>query len=132
MKTILTFGVFDVLHRGHARLFERAKALGDYLVVAVQADESVLKYKADTQLINSTEERQYMVGCIRYVDKVITYHDVDQDIQHLDFDVFVKGEDQKHAGFQRATQWCEAHGKQVVTLTRTNGISSTIVRNKNK
>ena len=117
-----------MLHIGHMLLFKRAKELGDYLIVAVQDGECILKYKPGTEMIYTTDERLYMVSAIRYVDEVVTYKDVDVDIQHIDFDVFVKGPDQCHAGFQRAVKWCEEHGKEVVTLPRTEGISSTMVR----
>ena len=132
MKKILTFGVYDMLHIGHMLLFKRAKELGDYLIVAVQDGECILKYKPGTEMIYTTDERLYMVSAIRYVDEVVTYKDVDVDIQHIDFDVFVKGPDQCHAGFQRAVKWCEEHGKEVVTLPRTEGISSTMLRKYSK
>ena len=121
-----------MLHIGHMLLFKRAKELGDYLIVAVQDGECILKYKPGTEMIYTTDERLYMVSAIRYVDEVVTYKDVDVDIQNLDFDVFVKGPDQCHAGFQRAVKWCEEHGKEVVTLPRTEGISSTMLRNYSK
>ena len=129
MKKILTFGVYDMLHIGHMLLFKRAKELGDYLIVAVQDGECILKYKPGTEMIYTTDERLYMVSAIRYVDEVVTYKDVDVDIQNIDFDVFVKGPDQCHVGFQRAVKWCEEHGKEVVTLPRTEGISSPMLRN---
>ena len=128
MKRVLTFGVYDMLHIGHMLLFKRAKELGDYLIVAVQDGDFILKYKPGTEMVYDTDERLYMVSTVRYVDEVITYRDVDQDIQNIDFDVFVKGPDQCHAGFQRAVKWCEEHGKEVVTLPRTEGISSTMLR----
>ena len=121
-----------MLHIGHMLLFKRAKELGDYLIVAVQDGECILKYKPGTEMIYTTDERLYMVSTIRYVDEVVTYKDVDADIQNIDFDVFVKGPDQCHAGFQRAVKWCEEHGKEVVTLPRTEGISSTMLRNYSK
>lgn len=132
MKKVLTFGVYDMLHIGHMLLFKRAKALGDYLIVAVQDGDCILKYKPGTEMIYSTDERLYMVSTIRYVDEVVTYRDVDVDIKDIDFDVFAVGEDQKHAGFQRAIQWCRDNGKEVVVLTRTEGISSTMLRDYSK
>ncbi len=132
MKKILTFGVYDMLHIGHMLLFKRAKELGDYLVVAVQDGECILKYKPGTEMIYTTDERLYMVSAIRYVDEVVTYKDVDVDIQNIDFDVFVKGPDQCHAGFQRAVKWCQEHGKEVIELARTEGISSTMLREYSK
>ena len=131
-KTVLTFGVYDMMHIGHILLFKRAKERGDRLVVAVQDGDFILKYKPDTRIIYTTEERLYMVSTIRYVDEVVTYQDVDKDIQHIDFDVLVLGQDQNHPGFQRAIEWCREHGKEVVRLPRTEGISSTLLREYSK
>lgn len=132
MKTILTFGVYDMLHIGHILLFKHAKGLFPNeeckLIVAVQDSDSILKYKPGTKMVYSTEERMFMVSSVRWVDKVVIYNDVDVDIQHIDFDVFAKGPDQQHAGFQRAVAWCEANGKHVVTIPRTEGISSSMLR----
>ncbi|MBR5101454.1 MAG: adenylyltransferase/cytidyltransferase family protein [Bacteroidales bacterium] len=132
MKKVLTVGVFDMLHIGHILLFKRARALGDHLIVAVQEDDCILKYKPGTRMIYTTEEREFMVGAIKYVDEVVTYRDVDVDIQNLDFDVFAKGPDQCHAGFQRAEAWCWEHGKEVVVIPRTENISSTMLKEYSK
>ena len=136
MIRILTFGVYDMLHIGHILLFKHAKELFPEeeceLIVAVQDGDFILKYKPGTNMIYTTEERMYMVSTIRYVDKVVTYQDVDKDIQSIDFDIFVKGPDQIHEGFQRAMEWCEANGKEVVTIPRTEGISSTMLREYSK
>lgn len=132
MKRVLTFGVYDMLHIGHMLLFEHAKELGDELIVAVQDGDFIKKYKPQAEMIYTTDERVYMVGAVRSVDKVITYQDVDVDIQHIDFDIFAKGPDQCHAGFQRAMQWCKENGKEVVEIARTEGISSTMLRNYSK
>lgn len=128
MKKVLTVGVYDLLHIGHVRLFERAKACGDYLIVAVQESDFILKYKPWTKMVYSTEERMCMVGSLKYVDEVITYQDVDRLMELVDFDVFAKGPDQNHEGFQRAVAWCKSHGKEVVVVPRTEGISSTQLR----
>lgn len=132
MKTILTFGVYDMLHIGHILLFKHAKELFPNeecrLVVAVQDGDTILKYKPGTKMVYSTEERLYMVSTIRYVDEVVTYKDVDVDIRNIPFDVFAKGPDQNHAGFQRAVDWCKTNGKEVMVIPRTEGISSTMLR----
>ena len=136
MLKVLTFGVYDMLHIGHILLFKHIK---EYfpdqeckLIVAVQNGDCILKYKPGTKMVYSTEERMFMVSAVRWVDEVVTYNDVDVDIQQIDFDVFAKGPDQQHAGFQRAVAWCEANGKQVVTIPRTEGISSTMLREYSK
>lgn len=123
-KKVLTVGVYDLLHKGHVELYRRAKGLGDYLIVATQDSDFVLKYKPTAEVLNSTEDRKYMIKSIRYVDEVITYTDVDKIVQEVDFDVFVTGPDQCHEGFQRAIKWCEEHNREHVVLARTDGISS--------
>lgn len=130
--TVVTFGVYDMLHIGHILLFKHAKEYGDKLVVAVQDSEVVKKYKPSANLVYSTEERLLMVESIKWVDSAIVYSDVDVDIQNIDFDVFVKGPDQIHAGFQKAVQWYQEHGKKVIEIPRTEGISSTYLRNYSK
>jgi len=131
-KTVLTVGVYDMLHIGHILLFKRAKELGDRLVVAVQDDDVVQQYKPEARMIYTTEERMFMVSAVRWVDEVVVYKDIDKDIQNIDFDVFAKGPDQSHAGFQRAVEWCKANGKEIVTIPRTEGISSTLLREYSK
>lgn len=128
MKRILTFGVYDLLHIGHILLFKHAKEQGDFLIAAVQAGEKVLQYKPEANLVNSTEERLMMVASIRYVDEVVVYRDVDIDIKDIDFDVLAVGPDQNHEGFRKAKEWCKAHGKEVITIPRTEGISSSMLR----
>ena len=127
---VLTFGVYDYLHYGHLKLFERASKLGDYLIVAVQKDEEIHKTKPEANMLYTLEQRMEFVGAIRFVDEVVPYTQVDEDIQLIDFDVFVLGGDQNHAGFQRAIKWAEDHGKQVVRLERTQGISSSMIKEK--
>lgn len=125
MKKVLTVGVFDIIHKGHVELFRRAKELGDYLIVAVQKGDYILKYKPDAKICFTTEDRMYMVNAIKYVDETVEYEDVDNIVQKLDFDIFVTGPDQVHSGFQKAIEYCQSQGKTHIVLTRTKGVSST-------
>ena len=129
-KRVLTVGVYDLLHKGHVELYRRAKGLGDYLIVAAQDGDYILKYKPGAKVLNSTEDRKYMIKAIRYVDEVITYTDVDKIVQEVDFDVFVTGPDQCHSGFVKAIQWCEENGKEHIVLSRTDGISTSELKAK--
>lgn len=135
MKTVLTVGVFDLLHWGHFELFRRAKELAGengLLTVAIQEDEYVTKYKPQAKLVYDWQKRAKMIGALRYVDTVVPYTDIDKSITQIDFDIFAVGGDQLHAGFQKAVAWCKENGKQVVRLERTKNISSTMLRgNKN-
>ena len=124
MKKVITVGVYDYFHIGHLRLFENAKSLGEYLIVAVQDGECILKTKPNAKVLYTTEQRMDIVRALRVVDEVIIYQDVDRLLPEIDFDIFAIGGDQIHEGFQRAVKWCEKNGKKVVRLPRTPGICS--------
>ena len=125
---VLTVGVFDLLHYGHVRLFKRCKEHGNYLIVAVQDSDWILKYKPQSRIVYTTEQRVEMVSALRVVDEVILYRDVDDIVKNVEFDVFCRGEDQSHAGFMAASEWCLANGKRVVVLPRTPGVSSSALK----
>jgi len=128
MKKVVTVGVFDFFHLGHLRLFKQAKELGDYLIVAVQDGDFILKTKPNATVLYTTEQRVEMVSNIKCVDEVRVYQDVDAFLPTVSFDVFAKGPDQVHLGFQNAVRWCEENSKQVVVLPRTECISSSGIK----
>ena len=130
MKKVLVFGVFDLFHFGHLRLLKRASKLGDYCIAAVQSDEYILRYKPPGAMgaLYSTEERIEMIRALRCIDEVISYNVVADDIKNIEFDIYVKGTDNMHQGIIDAVKWCEENGKEVVTLPRTEGISSTYIK----
>ena len=130
MTKVLTVGVYDYFHLGHLRLFKNARELGDYLIVAVQDGNFILKTKPDAKVLYTTEQRKELVGALRVVDEVVTYTDIDVTIKNIDFDVFAIGEDQNHDGFQRAIKWCNEHGKRVVRMKRTPGICSSEIKRR--
>lgn len=130
MKKVLTVGVYDLLHWGHFELFRRAKELAGpegKLVVAVQADEWVTKFK-DVKLVYDWDKRVKMISALRYVDEVVSYTSIDETIKSIDFTCFAVGQDQNHAGFQAAMAWCRENGREVVVMSRTQGISSSQIR----
>jgi glycerol-3-phosphate cytidylyltransferase len=131
MKKVLVFGVFDLFHFGHLRLLKRASQLGDYLIVAVQTNERISSYKSapcEIGTLYNLDERMEMIRALRWVDEVIPYNVVAEDIKNIDFDVYVKGPDNVHAGIVAETEWCEENHKEVVVLPRTEGISSTYLK----
>lgn len=125
---VLTFGVFDYFHYGHLKLFQRARALGDHLIVAVQRTEEIRKTKPNAKILYSLEQRTEILESIKCIDNVIPYSQACIDIQKIDFDILALGEDQNHEGFQRAIAWCEQNGKKVVVLPRTPGICSSNIK----
>lgn len=128
MKKVLTVGVYDYFHLGHLRLFYQAKEHGDYLIVAVQDEAYIRKYKPQTSILYSTSQRVEIISALSIVDEVKVYSDIDKSISEIDFDVFAVGEDQSHDGFIRAIEWCKKNGKKVVRLKRTPGISSLTIK----
>lgn len=129
MKRVLTFGVFDYFHLGHLRLFKQCKEYGDYLIVAVQNDDSILKFKPNANTLYSTIERVEMIESLRIVDKVIIYDVINiATLMKIDFDVLALGEDHHGQRFDIAKTWCVEHDKDVIRLKRTPGICSTNIK----
>lgn len=129
MTKIITFGVFDYFHLGHLRLFKQCKEYADYLIVAVQKDEYIKKFKPDAKVLYSTSERIEMLEALRVVDKVVVYEAIGADIlEKVDFDVLALGEDHCGERFEKAEQWCKKHGKSVVRLKRTKGVCSSDIK----
>ena len=77
MKRVITYGTFDLFHKGHYNIIKRAKALGDYLIVGVNADALVESYKHKKPIV-PLEERAEIVRAIRYVDQVIVTDTLDK------------------------------------------------------
>ena len=123
MKTILTYGTYDLLHFGHIELLRRAKEMGDYLIVALSTDEfNNLKGKKSYY---SYSERKYMLESIRYVDLVIPENNWEQkskDVERFEVDTFVMGHDWE-GEFDFLREQC-----QVIYLNRTEGISTTNIK----
>ncbi|MBE6945681.1 MAG: glycerol-3-phosphate cytidylyltransferase [Ruminococcaceae bacterium] len=124
MRRVITYGTFDLLHYGHINLLRRAKALGDYLVVALSTDRFNWEDKGK-KCYFTYEERKAMLEAIRYVDLVIPEDNWAQkraDVEEYNIDVFVMGDD--WAGkFDFLSEQCE-----VVYLPRTPEISTTKIK----
>ncbi len=129
MSKILTFGVYDYFHLGHLRLFGQCKQYADYLIVAVQDGDQILKYKPQANILYSTEERVEILNALKIVDEVIVYDSVCVDtLKKIDFDILALGEDHIGGRFDEVEKWCKANGKKVVRLKRTRGISSSDIK----
>lgn len=124
MKKIITYGTFDLLHYGHINLLQRAKALGDYLIVALSTDEfNTIEKNKITYF--TYEERKRLLEAIRYVDLVIpekTWEQKVSDIQEYKVDAFVMGNDW-NGRFDFLKSCCE-----VIYLERTPEISTTKIK----
>lgn len=123
MKKVITYGTFDLFHKGHLNILRRAKELGDYLVVAVSSD--AFNAGKGKKAYHSQEDRVAILEAIKYVDEVILEESWDQkvsDVQKHNIDVFVMGDDWE-GKFDFLKEYCE-----VVYLPRTEGISTTKIK----
>lgn len=124
MKRVITYGTFDLLHYGHINLLRRAKALGDYLIVALSTDEfNAIKGKKS---FFTYEQRKALLEAIRYVDLVIPENDWNQkvnDVHEYHIDTFVMGDD-----WVGKFDFLKDEGVEVVYLPRTPEISTTEIK----
>ena len=131
MKRILTFGVFDYFHLGHLRLLAQCREYADYLIVAVQNGEFVQKFKPEAKILYSTEERVELLSAIKLVNEVVVYDEVSvSTIEKFYFDILALGQDQQAERFSNIEKWCNQNGKGVVHLKRTEGISSSVIKER--
>nr|WP_303181975.1 glycerol-3-phosphate cytidylyltransferase [Lachnoclostridium phocaeense] len=124
MKRVITYGTFDLLHYGHINLLQRAKSLGDYLIVALSTDEFNWKEK-QKKCYFSYEERKRLLEAVRYVDLVIPEESWEQkisDVRAYHIDTFVMGDDWE-GKFDFLKEYCE-----VIYLPRTPEISTTQIK----
>jgi len=123
-KTVITYGTYDMLHVGHMNLLERAKALGDYLIVGV-TDENYDRSRGKLNVSQSTKKRMKAIEALDFVDKVILETHKNQkaeDMVKYDVDIFAIGDDWVGA-FDYLNEYTH-----VEYLARTEGISSTKLR----
>lgn len=121
MKTIITFGTYDLLHVGHVRLLERAAALGDKLIVGVSCSE-LNRSKKGRAPVYSTDDRIEIISALTCVDEVFIEESLEKKgeyIQAHNADVLVMGDDWE-GKFDEFKSLCD-----VVYLPRTDGISTT-------
>ena len=124
MKKVITYGTYDLLHQGHINLLRRAKELGDYLIVGVTND-NFDRERGKLNVYNNVLERVEAVKATGLADQIIIEDYFGQkidDIQKYDVDIFAIGSDWE-GKFDYLGEYC-----QVVYLPRTEGISSTMLR----
>lgn len=124
MIKVITYGTFDLLHRGHIRLLERAKALGDYLIVGVTSDDYD-KTRGKINAVQSLMERVEAIRALNIADEIIVEEYEGQkidDILRLGVDIFTVGSDWV-GKFDYLNEYCK-----VIYLPRTEGISSSEIR----
>jgi len=125
-KIIFTNGCFDLLHAGHVDLLERAKALGDVLIVGLNSDESVRRLKGVSRPINNLQARAKVLLALQAVDAVVVFEE-DTPVEILEMvhpDIHVKGGDYQADNLPE-TETVRRHGGEIVILSLVEGFSST-------
>ena len=123
MKTVITFGVFDMLHWGHFELFRRMREL-----VGETGNVYVL-LKPGCKLVYDFTTRKKMIETLRTVDKVIPYDVVGvAAVIDIAFDILVVGPEHTNARFQALFKWCTEKSKDIVVIPRSDGISTTMLK----
>ena len=133
-KVGYTTGVYDMFHIGHLNILKRAKEQCETLIVGVTTDELCYKRKKKYPIINEND-RMSIIAAIRYVDKVVPQIDMDKVRQVKEFgvDVVFVGSDWKGTeAWNKYEREFAKSGCKVVYLDHTDGISSTILREKLK
>lgn len=127
-----TTGVFDMFHIGHLNILRRAKEQCDYLIVGVSTDDVVAQYKHHLPVI-PFEQRVEIVSAIRWVDEVVAQTTMDkmQAWKELHFDVMFHGDEWKGSElFDKYEREFATVGAKIVYLPHTEGISSSLLREK--
>ena len=127
-----TTGVFDLFHVGHLNILEKAKEQCDYLIVGVSTDELVQNYKHKTPVI-PFEQRIKIVEAIKYVDKVVPQVSLDKEIAYekYKFNAIFHRDDWKNSDlYNKMEKELSKHGVDIVYIKHTDGVSSTIIRDK--
>jgi D-glycero-beta-D-manno-heptose 1-phosphate adenylyltransferase len=124
-RVVFTNGCYDLLHPGHIRLLEQAHSLGDVLILALNSDASVRRFKGPSRPLLSEDERAELAAALEAVDAVVFF---DEDtpralIAEILPDVLVKGADWSH--FVAGREEVEAAGGQVLNLPLEPGYSTT-------
>jgi len=125
MTKIITYGTFDVLHRGHINLLKRAKALGDELYVGLSSDE--FNIGKNKKSVLPYEDRECVLESLHFVDVVFKEDSWDQkvpDVIKYGIDIFVMGDD-----WEGHFDFLKPHCK-VIYLPRTPGVSTTLLKEK--
>ncbi|MEO8098462.1 MAG: adenylyltransferase/cytidyltransferase family protein [Acidobacteriota bacterium] len=129
-SVVFTNGCYDILHPGHVRLVERARSLGDILILALNTDTSTARLKGPTRPLLAESDRAQMVLALEAVDAVTFFaEDTPRElIAEILPDILVKGADWAH--FVAGREEVEAAGGKVVTLSLEPGFSTTNIVNE--
>ena len=127
-KVVFTNGCFDILHAGHVRYLNAAKALGDVLIVGLNSDESVRRLKGEGRPVNPAADRAEVLAGLRAVDHVVVFGEATAEelVRQLKPDIYVKGGDYSLETLPEA-KIVGSYGGKTVLIPMVEGRSTTNV-----
>jgi D-beta-D-heptose 7-phosphate kinase/D-beta-D-heptose 1-phosphate adenosyltransferase len=130
-RIVFTNGVFDLLHEGHVSLLQRARQLGDLLVVAINSDESVRCLKGEGRPINDVEERRALLEALDCVDLVLVFDGPNacNELAAVRPALFVKGDDHDIERVPERTVAREI-GSRLVSIPHLHAVSTSLIINR--
>lgn len=132
-KVVITNGCFDILHVGHIRLLEAARALGDHLVVGVNSDWAVRALKGVSRPLNTTADRMFVLASLQCVSYVVPIDAVRVDgfIREMSANTWVKGGDYTLDTLDKGeVQAAQDVGTEIKILPLSKGYSTTNILNR--
>ena len=132
-KIVFTNGCFDILHVGHVRYLNEAKALGDILILGLNSDSSVKSLKGSNRPINNESDRAEVLSALKAIDYVVIFDEktAENIVGEVKPDIYAKGGDYSIDTLPEAKIVAE-HGGKTVLLQLVDGKSSTNIINKCK
>ena len=127
-RVVFTNGCFDILHAGHVRYLNAAKALGDILVIGLNSDESVRRLKGEGRPVNPAEDRAEVLAGLRAVDHVVVFGEATAEelVRQIKPDIYVKGGDYSLETLPEA-KIVGSYGGKTVLIPMVEGRSTTNV-----
>ena len=132
---VFTNGCFDILHAGHVRYLNAAKALGDILVIGLNSDESVRRLKGEGRPVNPAEDRAEVLAGLRAVDHVVVFGEATAEelVRQIKPDIYVKGGDYSLDSLPEAKIVAGYGGRTIlVPMVEGRSTSNVILRSQNE
>jgi glycerol-3-phosphate cytidylyltransferase len=137
-RKVYTGGTFDLFHKGHVNFLRQCKEIGDYLVVALNTDDFIQRYKGSLPIMSYDERKEILLSC-KYVDEVIPNIDGEDSkptIMSVNPKFLVIGSDwakkDYYAQMNFTQEWLDLNDILLIYLPYTQGISTTIIKEKLK
>ncbi len=136
MRKVYTGGTFDLFHKGHVNFLRQCKEIGDYIVVSLNTDDFIYRYKGSYPIIKYEDRRDVLLSC-KYVDEVIPNTDGEDSkpaILSVKPKFLIIGSDWCKKDYYKqmnfTQNWLDEQGIILVYLPYTENISSTLIKNK--